>query len=83
MNIKTTILCVKIFHERQCGGIHSDQNRQGHGGSAALCPECGDELEVGTIVQFFDFMAEDGFRCISCKLILAPDLTIGRTANAL
>jgi hypothetical protein len=48
----------------------------GYNGSTPLCPECGDELEIGTAMQLFDFSASDSYRCHSCKLLLAHDLTV-------
>jgi hypothetical protein len=47
----------------------------GYQGSTPLCPECGDELEMGSTMQLFDFTASDGYRCYSCKLLFARDLT--------
>jgi hypothetical protein len=41
-----------------------------------LCPECGDPLEYGNAVQLISFAQGDGFRCESCKLIFARDLTV-------
>jgi hypothetical protein len=34
-----------------------------------------DELEMGSTMQLFDFTASDGYRCYSCKLLFAHDLT--------
>jgi hypothetical protein len=47
-----------------------------YNGSTALCPECGDELDLGTGVQLSSFMQGDVYRCHSCKLLLAHDLTV-------
>ena len=46
-----------------------------YNGSTALCPECGDELEMGTGVQLFSFILGDTYRCHSCKVLFAHDLT--------
>jgi hypothetical protein len=48
----------------------------GYSGSTALCPECGDELELGSGVQLSDFIAGDTYRCNTCHLLLAHDLTV-------
>jgi hypothetical protein len=48
----------------------------GYRGSTPLCPECGDELELGTGVQLFSFIQGDTYRCHSCKLLFAHDLTV-------
>ena len=46
------------------------------GDATDLCPECGDPLEYGSAVQLIPFAQGDGFRCESCKLIFARDLTV-------
>jgi hypothetical protein len=48
----------------------------GYNGSTPLCPECAGELEMGTGVQLFSFIRGDTYRCHSCKLLLAHDLTV-------
>jgi hypothetical protein len=48
----------------------------GYHGSTPLCPECGDELALGSIVQLFSFMANNCFSCDICKLLLAHDLMV-------
>jgi hypothetical protein len=48
----------------------------GYSGSNVLCPECGGELELGTGVQLFSFMQGDVYRCHTCSLLFAHDLTV-------
>jgi hypothetical protein len=48
----------------------------GYNGSIPLCPECGGELEPGSAVQLFSFTQGEGFRCRTCKMIFAHDLTV-------
>jgi hypothetical protein len=43
---------------------------------AVYCVLCGDELELGTGVQLSSFMQGDVYRCHSCKLLFAHDLTV-------
>ena len=46
------------------------------GDALTCCPECMSELESGSAVQLFSFVAADGLLCPRCKVIYDYDRTV-------